>query len=1624
MARIAIAVAGGIIGAFFGAPQIGFALGSLLGGVLFPPKLPTNYGPRLNDKQIMSGAEGEPIPWGYGGFRIAGNVIWAMPMKEITTKTSQSAKGGPSQTSITYTYVASFAVAFCEGPATITRIWADSKLIYDVTGKGAVAIGTGITNNGQAQTTRIAPLVYPGDALQMPDPSIQADKGIPNTPAFRGLCYVVFNEFPLADFGNRIPNIRAEVSSGTLLQYVKDTYPSVGIPDQQDGGVRTAEPVYVNATQRLAYIFDQQGESVEVIDLNADATQPVNPWVATTAMAVGDQRLDSNGQVETVVSLGGDHKTGGTAPTWTSGGFGVITIDHNVTWMNVGPGPNAVVVLRKGAFNAALGTAQPDSLSFNRFLPYAGGVDTAGYIWGTAVYSLAGQFHDYAIRFDPITFNLVSAIHLGINSGSNSLPANMNFVKIGDTDFVYFTNRSAGGDLFIADVRQSNFKRIGWEPAGYAFAGPGLGGWPTVDPSTGDAYLIAWGAAGQVHITDVEISGSNAIYTYSGLDHGNLPIVGQNGVGEIIQFQFCGTGNNVTARMTAITSDFGGGGTITVPLTTQIAGPTSDPASSGNSTGGAFTLTRVTRDGAVQSFFYVGDSTLGKGEACLFDTSDNSVIIFSGRDGGGTYGTDSTIWKVDSRTGNVLATTSGTTHFRNGDMIAHAYNGVVPSDGIIRVIDKSATAFNYFSASDLSLVKSVLLNNWFNLGSSFAPVDMSYDAATNSMILTGGAYTGLAFRVFLDRQAVSAATLDTIVTDLLQRADVPAGQIDVSDLAATTCLGYCITRTSDAKSCIQPLCLAYFFDIVETDFKLKGVRRGGAAVINVPEDDLGLASDQYKLAETIAQEQDLPKTVSVQYYDPALNYQQAKQHHYRRGRVKKTKNQSVLQLPITLTADEAAQIANKYLSMVWGERNQYAKKLWRAAYLVLDPTDVMQFTYEGLPFQARISKETLGQNKVLEISGVSEDARQYLSTTSGATAIGFQVGSIIIAGPTLTFLLDIPLLQDTDASPSGNSGLYYAMSSPTPGWAGGILKSSPDNIGYVALDTDLDEAVYGVVALPTPAPFSPFSWDFVTTITVRLAKGTLSSTTMLSVLNGANGFILGGEVMQFVTATLNVDGTYTLSGLLRGRRGTEFACKEHAGGETFISLNAATMHHVALPTNLVGLLRYYKGVTLGNLDTSVSPTQLTLSANDLKPYAPAQFTGSADGSGNINMSWVRRTRVGGAWLDGAGTVPLSEQAESYDLDIMHLNFQGRDDLHYAALPAREICQQQLFNVSPGTYAYKTIIAPFTLTWDDGVTANYQGGVFSLTSTLLANASPTFIWVHDPSRTGDVNNGLTVTYGADAPTHADDTQANTSGYFLIGVLPAFLVGQADAYYITGAGGDSAVRTLTGLNTPTFTYTAAQQVIDFGRNEITAIGAPGFVRARVFQNSAVVGRGFATDNATIGAGNTVSGGSDASSILGVPITGTPVDGDIMQYNASADEWQIVGPVLKRKTVAKTTASLANGVAETGTWSVGCKAFALLQVEVSAGARVELYSTAALRDADSVRAYNTPPVAGTQNGILADLGLISGGDETWVCSTPLLCANADVSASAQVYYRITNLSGSTGAITATLTILPIEV
>ncbi len=209
MAALALSVAGRAIGGSLFGPTgaiagrlIGALAGNAIDQVLFASHRERSLeGPRLADLSVMASTEGAPIPRLYGRARLSGQVIWATNLEEVVSTDTQTERSGGSggkgmgggssvtTTTTTYSYFANLAVGLCEGPiGAVLRVWADGKPL-DLAGL----------------TVRS----YTGDEAQTPDPLIVAKEG--DAPAYRGLSYVVFERLPLADFGNRIPQMSFEV---------------------------------------------------------------------------------------------------------------------------------------------------------------------------------------------------------------------------------------------------------------------------------------------------------------------------------------------------------------------------------------------------------------------------------------------------------------------------------------------------------------------------------------------------------------------------------------------------------------------------------------------------------------------------------------------------------------------------------------------------------------------------------------------------------------------------------------------------------------------------------------------------------------------------------------------------------------------------------------------------------------------------------------------------------------------------------------------------------------------------------------------------------------------------------------------------------------------------------------------------------------------------------------------------------------------------------------------------------------------------------------------------------------------------------------------------------------------
>jgi len=181
------------VGTAIGGP-IGGAIGAIIGQQvdqrIFAPK--GREGPRLGDLAVQTSRYGSAIPKIFGKVRAAGTVIWSTDLIE-THQSQSNGKGRPKTEN--YNYAASFAVVLSARPIVrIGRIWADGNLLRGAEGDFKTACRFRLLDGSEDQAA---------------DPLIAAAEGV--TPAYRGCALAIFEDFQLADYGNRIPTLSFEI---------------------------------------------------------------------------------------------------------------------------------------------------------------------------------------------------------------------------------------------------------------------------------------------------------------------------------------------------------------------------------------------------------------------------------------------------------------------------------------------------------------------------------------------------------------------------------------------------------------------------------------------------------------------------------------------------------------------------------------------------------------------------------------------------------------------------------------------------------------------------------------------------------------------------------------------------------------------------------------------------------------------------------------------------------------------------------------------------------------------------------------------------------------------------------------------------------------------------------------------------------------------------------------------------------------------------------------------------------------------------------------------------------------------------------------------------------------------
>ncbi len=526
----------------------------------------------------------------------------------------------------------------------------------------------------------------------------------------------------------------------------------------------------------------------------------------------------------------------------------------------------------------------------------------------------------------------------------------------------------------------------------------------------------------------------------------------------------------------------------------------------------------------------------------------------------------------------------------------------------------------------------------------------------------GGANTYPRFEEYAYREAADftfteqiSVGLSEIISDLCERAGLESSQVDVTALegavARGTITGYGVTRTALVRDAIAPLRNILPFDVAETDGVLRFVPRGDDPVVTLTEDDLaahegdGQRPSAYGIRRV--QEAELPLQVRVKYQRAEESYEVGEQSAQRI--VTRATNRADIEVPAALTDQQAADMSQILLFSPWAERQSVPLSL-APKWFVLDPGDVVTLPIDGVTRRLRIETTDSAMTGPVSVRAVQEDAESYALTGSPGEA-GTLPGGIIVIGPVRAVLLDIPSFRLAD----NDSGIYVAVYATFGSFRGAaVLRSTDSGTTYETVGSTAFSSRVGTLDEALPAGPSSVI-DNGNVLSVTLATGALESITTAALYQGGNFAAIGAdgrwEIIQFTEADQQSDGSWLLSGLTRGRRGTEHLIGTSEAGDTFVLLDNAVLK---IPPKAVdvGRTHLYKAVASGSSPDAVKADSITIEGEILSAFSPGFVQGQMI-EGDLVMTWLRRDRALVTELPGyGGDMPLTDAPEAYVVEVL------------------------------------------------------------------------------------------------------------------------------------------------------------------------------------------------------------------------------------------------------------------------------------------------------------------------------------------------------------------------------------
>lgn len=535
-----------------------------------------------------------------------------------------------------------------------------------------------------------------------------------------------------------------------------------------------------------------------------------------------------------------------------------------------------------------------------------------------------------------------------------------------------------------------------------------------------------------------------------------------------------------------------------------------------------------------------------------------------------------------------------------------------------------------------------------HLGHGDQPLDPLIAAAEG--IGNCPAYRGLAYAVFED---MALEEFGNRIPSLTFEVVGDAGDADLGDIVGRATgmdqgwegspgvTGVSLTAQT-RREVLQTIATGFPLVLSESDGQLQAVLREtqtpGEAVVAIPTllpRSQGSAEQSY-----FTRQRSAPRTegLALRYYAPERDYQPG----LRRTGTSTSGRVRQIELPLVLSASVAQHRADL---LARAERDGLERIDLRTSVLdfAMLPGNVV--TVEGLAGSWRVVRWQWSADGVdLALASHRPAGTALPVAVDPGRSVNAADGGI---GPTRFALFDLPSPLDR---PMVHSHMALAVAGPLSGWRGATVYrlESDDAIGET-LDHLRVGAIMGEVAEPL-GPGTPLLRDDRNSLIIELVRDgpfALVNADDAALSRGANLAMVGAEAIQFAKVQPLGDNLFRLSGLWRGRGGTEDRIADHAPGENFVLISEALG---LVDPGFIGAEPGFSAAAQGRDDPEPVIARLGSHGRAVQPLSPVHGRWRDDGAGGIIVQWTRRSRGGFGWRDGIDA-PLGEDAEVYRIAI-------------------------------------------------------------------------------------------------------------------------------------------------------------------------------------------------------------------------------------------------------------------------------------------------------------------------------------------------------------------------------------